>query len=124
MSSAVQGLFLAMALYPEVQKKAQAEIDAVIGPNRLPDFEDHPSLPYINAVVKEAIRWHSVTPFGEVFFIITVYIILTRSEAVPHMSTNDDEYDGYYIPKGTIVFGNAWSVQMIATFCPDFLEFD
>ena len=53
-----------------------------------------------------------------------VYTILTRSEALPHMSTNDDEYDGYYIPKGTIVFGNAWSVQMIATFCPDFLESD
>ena len=41
-----------MALYPDVQKKAQAEIDAVVGPNRLPDFHDRSSLPYINAVVK------------------------------------------------------------------------
>ena len=56
-----------MALYPDVQKKAQAEIDALVGPNRLPDFEDRPSLPYINAVVKEVMRWHSVAPFGEVF---------------------------------------------------------
>ena len=56
-----------MALYPEVQKKAQAEIDAVIGPNCLPDFEDRPFLPYINAVVKEVMRWHLVTPIGEVF---------------------------------------------------------
>ena len=42
------------------------------------------------------------------------------------MSINDDdEYDGYYIPKGTVVIGNAWSVQMITTtFYPDFLEFD
>ena len=63
----MQTLFLAMALYPEVQKKAQAEIDAVIGPNRLPDFEDRPSLPYINAVLKEVMRWHLVTPLGEVF---------------------------------------------------------
>ena len=54
-----------MALYPEVQKKAQAEIDAVIGPNRLPDFEDRHSLPYINAVVKELMRWNLVTPLGE-----------------------------------------------------------
>ena len=51
-----------MALYPEVQKKAQAEIDAVIGPNRLPDFHDRPSLPYINAVVKESSRWNLATP--------------------------------------------------------------
>ena len=56
-----------MALYPEVQKKAQAEIDAVVGPNRLPDFEDRPFLPYINAVVKESMRWHLVAPLGEPF---------------------------------------------------------
>ena len=50
--SSVETLFLAMALYPEVQKKVQAEIDSVVGPNRFPDFHDRPSLPYINAVVK------------------------------------------------------------------------
>jgi len=82
-----------MALYPEVQKKAQAEIDAVVGPNRLPNFEDRPSLPYINAVVKESMRWHVPAPL-----------------AIPHMATNDDEYDGYYIPKGTVLLGNAWSI--------------
>ena len=60
----MQALFLAMALYPEVQKKAQAEIDSVIGPNRLPNFEDRPSLPYINAVVKESMRWHVPAPLG------------------------------------------------------------
>ena len=64
----MQALFLAMALYPEVQKKAQAEIDAVVGLNRLPEFEDRPSLPYINAVVKELLRWHLVGPFGTTFF--------------------------------------------------------
>ena len=53
-----------MALYPEVQKKAQAEIDAVVGPNRLPDFQDRPSLPYINAIVKESARWNLVAPLG------------------------------------------------------------
>ena len=53
-----------MALYPEVQKKAQAEIDSVVGPNRLPNFEDRPSLPYINAVVKESMRWHVPAPLG------------------------------------------------------------
>ena len=58
----MQTLFLAMALYPEAQKKAQAEIDAVVGSNRLAYFHDCPSLPYINAVVKESARWNLVTP--------------------------------------------------------------
>ena len=80
-----------MALYPEVQKKAQAEIDSVVGPNRLPDFYDRPSLPYVNAVVKELTRWNLVAPLGRSFVIIIVATILTSSEGIPHMSTNDDE---------------------------------
>ena len=109
-----------MALYPEVQKKAQAEIDAVVGPNRLPDFNDRPSLPYINAVVKESSRWNLATPIGWPFvLIIIVATILTRSEGIPHMSTFDDEYNGFYIPKGTIMIGNAWLVlrPLNPTFC-------
>ena len=118
----MQALFLAMALYPEVQEKAQAEIDAIIGPDRLPDFEDRHSLSYINAVVKETMRWHLVSPLGKIFYLY-IYTILTRFEAVPHMATNDDEYDGYYIPKGTIVLGNSWSVRRITpTFCLYFLD--
>jgi hypothetical protein len=111
-----------MALYPEVQKKAQAEIDAVVGPNRLPDFHDRPSLPYINAVVKESSRWNLVLPIGRPFVIIIVSTILTSCEGVPHLSTNVDEYNGFYIPKGTVVIGNAWLVQPInPIFCPEFL---
>ena len=53
-----------MTLYPEVQKKAQAEIDAIVGQNRLPDIHDRPFLPYINAVVKESSRWNLVTPLS------------------------------------------------------------
>ena len=53
-----------MALYPEVQKKAQMEIDAVTGNNRLPNFSDRDALPYTNAIVKEAMRWQPVTPLG------------------------------------------------------------
>ena len=99
-----------MALYPEVQKKAQAEIDAVVGPNRLPDFHDRPSLPYINAVVKESLRWNLVTPLGNPFLLSSAATILTNSEAIPHMSTNEDEYNGFYIPKGTVMIANAWFV--------------
>ena len=98
-----------MALYPEAQKKAQAEIDTVVGPNRLPDFHDRPSLPYINAVIKELSRWNLVGPLGR-FFIIIIVVTMMCSEGIPHMSTSDDEYNGFYIPKGTVVIGNAWLV--------------
>jgi Cytochrome P450 len=118
----VQTLFLAMALYPEIQKKAQAEIDAVVGPNRLPDFHDRPSLPYINAVIKESLRWNLVTP-GRPFVIIIVVPILTSSEAIPHMATIEDEYKGFYIPKGTVIIANAWLAQPLTNpiFYPEFL---
>ncbi|KAF9457428.1 cytochrome P450 [Collybia nuda] len=91
--SAVQSFFLAMAMYPEIQRRGQAEIDSVVGPNRLPSFQDRQSLPYINAMVKETMRWQLVTPLG-----------------VGHMCSSDDEYDGYFIPKGTVVLGNIWSI--------------
>lgn len=54
---------MAMCLYPDVQKKAQAELDKVLG-GRLPDFDDRDSLPYINAVAKESLRWQPVGPLG------------------------------------------------------------
>lgn len=63
--SSLSSFFLAMALHPEVQIKAQAELDAVIGPKRLPDYNDRASLPYINATVKEVLRWSPVAPLGE-----------------------------------------------------------
>ena len=53
-----------MTLFPDVQKKAQAEIDAVVGSDRLPSFTDRNSLPYIEALVKEVFRWNAVIPTG------------------------------------------------------------
>lgn len=55
-----------MATYPDIQKKAQAELDAVVGRYRLPDFDDRDSLPYINAIVKESMRWNQVLPLGKI----------------------------------------------------------
>ncbi|RDX50378.1 cytochrome P450 [Lentinus brumalis] len=88
----IQTLFVAMTLYPEVQKRAQAELDAVVGADRLPDHNDRPDLPYINAIVKEALRWAPALPFS-----------------IPHRSTEDMEYDGYFIPAGTILIPNTWA---------------
>ncbi|KAF8558813.1 cytochrome P450 [Imleria badia] len=89
--SAIYSLFLALTLFPEAQKKAQAEIDAVIGSDRLPNFTDRESLPYVEALAKEVVRWNVVAPL-----------------AVPHRVTEDDVHDGYFIPKGSLVIANVW----------------
>lgn len=57
-------------------------------------------------------------------FLLLLLFILTNSEGIPHMTTNDDEYIGYYIPKGTHVIGNGWSVRTLLVtliLCFDFL---
>ena len=53
-----------MVLHPDAQRKAHIEIDNVVGMDRLPDFGDETSLPYVSALVKEVMRWHPVTPIG------------------------------------------------------------
>ncbi|KAG1851303.1 cytochrome P450 [Suillus subalutaceus] len=93
--SAIYSLFLAMTLFPDVQKKAQAEIDAVIGPDRLPSFADREYLPYTEALVKEVLRWNVIAP------------------TAAHCVTNDDIHDGYYIPKGSLIMPNIWLVFML-----------
>ncbi|KAF8879264.1 cytochrome P450 [Infundibulicybe gibba] len=94
--SYVHSFFLAVAMYPEVQRKAQAEIDSVTGGARLPNFNDRDAMPYINAIIKEVLRWHVVAPL-----------------AATHASTEEDVYEGYRIPKGSIVIGNAWFVSQL-----------
>ncbi|KAI0662030.1 cytochrome P450 [Cubamyces menziesii] len=91
--STIVSVFLAMTLYPEVQKKAQAELDAVVGPHRLPGFEDRDALVYINAIVKEALRWHVVFPLS-----------------LPHRTIEDDIVDGYFIPAGSLIMPNTWAI--------------
>jgi cytochrome P450 len=58
---------LAMLRYPEVQTKAQLEIDTVVGTGRFPTLKDRPSLPYIGAILKETLRWHPIVPMGQFF---------------------------------------------------------
>ena len=84
---------LAMTLHPSIQTRAQAELDAVVGPDRLPTMADRPRLPYVNALALEVLRSHVVAPTG-----------------VPHRVTEDDVYEGYFIPKGSLVLANLWCV--------------
>jgi hypothetical protein len=58
--------FLALALFPQVQRRAQAEVDVVVGRDRLPTFDDRPRLSYITALCKELLRWQMVTPIGTI----------------------------------------------------------
>jgi len=92
--SSISICLLAMAMFPEVQKKAQIELDKVIGPSRLPEFDDLAELPYVKAVIMESLRWMPVSPLG-----------------VPHALSEDDEYQGYHIPKGTMVLPNVWAMM-------------
>ena len=61
---------LAMVLNPRVWKRAQAEIDVIVGTERLPEFDDRPALPYVNAVIRETLRWQPVAPLGKTLFCI------------------------------------------------------
>ena len=56
---------LAMVKNPRIWQRAQAEIDAAIGINRLPEYEDRPLLPYVDAIIRETLRWKPPTPVGE-----------------------------------------------------------
>ncbi|EIN06339.1 cytochrome P450 [Punctularia strigosozonata HHB-11173 SS5] len=91
--SAIYTFFLAMAKHPHVVHRAWQQLDEVLGDHRLPTFEDQERLPYITAICKEVMRWQSVAPLAAV-----------------HSSVDDDEYEGYFLPKGTIFFGNAWAI--------------
>jgi len=64
MTGATSIFFLAMVLFPEVQRKAQEELDRVIGLHRLPTIQDRDHLPYIAAVQKEIYRWRTIVPLG------------------------------------------------------------
>jgi cytochrome P450 len=76
--AAVISFFLAMLVYPEVQVKAQAEIDCAIGKDRLPEHEDRKQLPYVEAVVNECLRWLPVVPMGQWCFFLGVYPLFTH----------------------------------------------
>jgi cytochrome P450 len=82
---------LVMTLNPDVVNKAHEELDEVVGSDRLPTWEDEPNLPYIRAIIKEILRWRPVNKFG-----------------MTHATSEDDWYNGYFIPKGSVVVLNWW----------------
>ena len=82
-SSPLEMFIYIASKFPEAQKRAQAEIDRVIGNDRLPTFSDRQSLPYVEAFFREVLRWVPVLPIG-----------------LAHSAIDEDIYEGFYIPKG------------------------
>ncbi|KAG2133694.1 cytochrome P450 [Suillus clintonianus] len=101
-SVALCTIFMSAALHPEEQAKVQAELDAVIGRNRVPTFEDENSLPRLRAFVLECQRWRPSAP-----------------EGMPHRTTKDVIWENYCIPAGTTVFGNHWAISRDPDVFPD-----
>ncbi|KAJ6466568.1 cytochrome P450 [Mycena vitilis] len=106
-AATLDAFFMAMAMNPGVVKKAQNELDAVTGLNRLPNFEDRSALPYCQAVYREVLRVWPAVPLG-----------------VPHANIQDDIYEGYFIPKGTTVLSNIWAMGRDKSAYPNPEEFD
>lgn len=92
---------MSMALHPEWQQKAQAEIDRVCG-DRMPTMGDFAALPTVRACLKETLRWRSGVPLG-----------------VPHQAERDDVFRGVEIKKNTIVLACEWSINRVAERYPD-----
>ncbi|KAJ7600409.1 cytochrome P450 [Mycena floridula] len=84
---------LAMVLHPECQRLCQEELDRVVGTDRLPECEDRGSLPYLECVLQETLRWNPIVVLG-----------------VPHRSMEDDVYKGMFIPKGSEVIPNIYAM--------------
>ena len=80
-----------MALYPNIQWKVRLELDALIGHNNSPHPSDLKGLTYLSAVMKEVLRFAPVANLG-----------------LPHKVIQDDEYNGYAIPKDTTIVANIW----------------
>ncbi|THH18293.1 hypothetical protein EW146_g2666 [Bondarzewia mesenterica] len=104
--STAMSFLLAMTIQPEVQLKAQAELDRILGHDRLPQFEDRSSPPFIDCILWKCLRWNPVTPL-----------------ASAHYTTENDIYDGYLIPKGTAIFPNIWCILHDEGKYPATLEF-
>ena len=84
-----------MVLNPHVMRKAQDQLDEVVGRERLPEYSDMGNLPYITAIIKELLRWNPPAPLGAAKRVI-----------------QDDTYNGYFIPAGTMVMENIWCVHV------------
>jgi len=93
-TTVILNFVLAMVLHPEAQKRAQDEIDSVIGRDRLPDLSDRGRLPYVERIFKETLRWQPAVP-----------------TSLPYWLIEDDVNDGCYLPQWSIIIANTWVIS-------------
>lgn len=94
-----------MSLNPSILHRAQTELDSVIGTEHLPCVADYGRMPYVEAVVKEVVRWRPMLPLS-----------------IARRTAKDDVYQGYFIPKGTIVMPNSWYASLFFFFASERLN--
>ncbi|KAJ6545012.1 cytochrome P450 [Mycena vulgaris] len=108
-AGSISSFMLACAAFgPSFIPRAQSELDAVVGPDRMPTFDDFDDLPFIRAIVNETLRWRPVAVLG----------------GTPHASTEDLVYDGMFIPKGSTIIANLWGIHLNPADFPDPHRFD
>ncbi|KAJ7708771.1 cytochrome P450 [Mycena rosella] len=90
-SAVIETFFLALILHPDAQRKAQAELDTVLGHCTAPRLTDRPRLPFTDALISEILRTYTIGPVG-----------------LPHVAAEDDVHEGFLIPKGAIIITNNW----------------
>lgn len=94
-----------MTLFPDIQAAAQQAVDRVCD-GRLPEYSDYDDIPYVHALVRECLRWRPAVPLGKRTFSYAHSMLTSIATALPHMVTQDDIYDGYFIPARSIIFPN------------------
>ncbi len=109
-SSTLLSFLLAMIKQPEEFKKAQREVDQVCGSLRSPTSDDISRLPFIRACMDEVITILSF-PFNSDVTFQTLRWRPVAAGGIPHMLTQDDTYQGYFLPKGTIFLANTWAIH-------------
>jgi len=106
-ASLIQWFSALIPAYPEIQAKAHAELDSVVGRDRLPTLEDRKDLPYVNAIIKEVERTRNPFWLG-----------------TPHQSMKDFTYNGQFIPKDTVLIMNSYTMHHNAERYPDPFTFN
>jgi cytochrome P450 len=105
--ASLEVFLMAMLHHPQVMKKAQEEIDRVVGPNQLPQFEHATQLPYLTAMIHETMRWRPIIPLG-----------------IAHSVISDDTYDNHFIPNASTVYSNLYSMSKDEEMFPNPDKFD
>lgn len=92
-STAIEWAFAELLKHPDVMKKAQQELERIVGLERMVEESDLPNLEYLDMVLKESLRLHPVAPL-----------------LIPHESLEACTVNGYHIPRKSRIIVNTWAI--------------